>query len=518
MRDKTYKINFFLEDGRTQSVEFAVPSGEDGKDGKDGVDGYTPQKGVDYFDGKDGKDGVDGKDGKNGTDATVTAANIKNALGYTPANEQTVSRLSGEIDKLNKDSDSIASTQNKAVIDTLGKNTFGVSLKDGFYIGVDGNLTQMNSYYTYIYQIPKSGYLYFDETVTNSAVLMFAVYNDYPSANTWCGTRYRLSDGNLPNESNKLAVTEGQYIAVSVYLNVTVSDLYWTLYHEYTEEVRVEKNLKIQMKYVNGNGADDSTEKVEVYVPTGVGFVRYDFLHCISEEKNADVWRIGYAYAVDDSFNVRYPLTVCGEWECALHLNNSGDYSGGIVHGNELMNDIVFFVDGGKVDIRNYTELTPIKYLAIAQASKMYDSTDSSTMIATHGREHYFDNDGLKISQTLKWEHDANLTWCYMAMNLPQKTYTDKFYTDVSIIPSDITYGVNENAKKTILYGEESGVRNEFSIEEYPTGLTGGDSLLITDNGGNPYNKCYYVICSSANVTEGTTWKTISKYRFDVNK
>ncbi len=99
MQDKTYKINFFLEDGRTQSVEFAVPSGKDGKDGKDGADGYTPQKGVDYFDGKDGKDG---KDGADGTDATVTATNIKNALGYTPSNEQTVTQLSGDIVDLQK--------------------------------------------------------------------------------------------------------------------------------------------------------------------------------------------------------------------------------------------------------------------------------------------------------------------------------------------------------------------------------------------------------------------------------
>lgn len=47
-------------------------NGKDGTDGKDGNDGYTPVKGVDYFDGKDG------------SDATVTAASIKKALGYTP--------------------------------------------------------------------------------------------------------------------------------------------------------------------------------------------------------------------------------------------------------------------------------------------------------------------------------------------------------------------------------------------------------------------------------------------------
>lgn len=109
-----------------------------GEDGEDGVDGYTPQKGVDYFDGKDGskggdgvgiqsveqtttssadggnnvitvtltngqtmtftvKNGSKGSKGDNGSDATVTATNIKTALGYTPANQTKVDQLSEDI-------------------------------------------------------------------------------------------------------------------------------------------------------------------------------------------------------------------------------------------------------------------------------------------------------------------------------------------------------------------------------------------------------------------------------------
>lgn len=74
----------------------------DGQDGKDGVDGYTPVKGVDYFDGTAGRDGVNGKDGKDGSDANVTTENIKAALGYTPANVETVSQLSEDIADLTK--------------------------------------------------------------------------------------------------------------------------------------------------------------------------------------------------------------------------------------------------------------------------------------------------------------------------------------------------------------------------------------------------------------------------------
>lgn len=52
------------------------------------------------FDGKPGEDGRDGVDGKDGSDANVTAENIEGALGYTPANEESVNQL--KQDKLDK--------------------------------------------------------------------------------------------------------------------------------------------------------------------------------------------------------------------------------------------------------------------------------------------------------------------------------------------------------------------------------------------------------------------------------
>lgn len=444
-----------------------------------------------------------------------------------------IDELKKETNSLKEDIDNIVPTLQKTVVTELGKNTDGIALLDGYYIGTDGAMSQLNAYYTYIYQITKSGKLYFDDTPTNSTVLMFAVYDGYPSADTWAGTRYRLSDGNLPSESNKLTVTEGQYIAISVYLNVSVSNLYWTLYHEDTEGIKdtfgniklnikqieqAEKSSKIHLKYVNGNGLDNSTEKIEVYIPTYIGFIRYDLLHCISEEKNADIWRVGYVYSVDDNFSNAKALTVFGEWECAIHLNNSGDYTGGITHGNEVLSNVIFMADGGLVDITLLTELTSFKEFTIVQASNMYDSADGTTLFAIHGSEHKFSIDGLKISQTVDWKITSNVTWCYMAMHLPSKTYTDRFYRNNNIVPSLIEYGLFPNTKRTVVYGSESGVKTEFSIEDYPSGLNGGDTLLTADNGGNPYNKCYYVVTSSANIPNDTVWKSVTKYKFDCNK
>lgn len=87
-------------------------SGLKGEDGRDGMDGKDGKDGMDGKDGQDGQDGASayeiavehgyvgteeewlaslhGADGKDGSDADVTAQNIANALGYTPADANDV--------------------------------------------------------------------------------------------------------------------------------------------------------------------------------------------------------------------------------------------------------------------------------------------------------------------------------------------------------------------------------------------------------------------------------------------
>lgn len=238
-------------------------------------------------------------------------------------------------------------------------------------------------------------------------------------------------------------------------------------------------------------------------------------LHCINATKNSNVWRMGYAYKVDDNFENEESLTIFGEWECALHLNNSGDYSGGIAHGNEILDDVVFFVDSCKVNISDITDILSFDNFTVVSATKMYDSTDSTRLIAEHGCEHIFTVDGLNIKQSVEWKSDEQLTWCYMAMNLPKKSIVNKYYTNRKIVPRDIKYGLHNKVNDTVLFGDN--VSNAFSVDKYPSGMSGGDTLLIADNGGNPYVKCYYVICSSGSVTSGTIWESSTRYKFDSN-
>ena len=437
--------------------------------------------------------------------------------------------LSNEVDDLKSEIDEIITPDIVSTTETLTKNTTGMALEDGYAISYDGSITALSAYYTYIYKVEHTGEMYFDDTPTNSAVLMFAVYTGYPSASTWKGTRYRMSDNNLPSSANKLAVNKDEYIAVSAYLSVPASQLYFTLYEDYETDNGLifgdvnlnnnqieqgNKKQNIYIKYVSGAGADDSTERVEVYQPTKTGFIRYDVLHSVNAVKNSDIWRLGYASLVDDNFENGIPLTVTAEWECAIHLNNAGDYSGGVIHGNETLNSVAFFVDGVYSDITAYTTITQVHEINILTSSNLYDSTDSDRLIAVRGCNRRFCSEGLVIKQSLQWAVNDNTTWCYMAMNAPSKTYVEKFYMDTDMNEKNISFGLFDNVKMVTLF-KNGGITNQFSIEEYPSGLSGGDKLLTADNGGNPYVKCYYVVTNGMPVTTSTLWKSTAKYRFD---
>lgn len=180
------------------------------------------------------------------------------------------------------------------------------------------------------------------------------------------------------------------------------------------------------------------------------------------------------------------------------------------------------------VDISEISDMITFKEFTVIQTSNMYDPNAESKLsdteeikvkIAEHGSKHIFTSDGVEIDQSLKWLGEYPLTNCYMAMHTPAKAVTDHAVFDYNFIPFEITpakYGKYSNVDKAIVYGESSGVKTEFSVKKYPTGLTGGDLFNITDNNGNAYNKCYFIVCSSGNTTADMLWKSETFYKYDV--
>lgn len=282
----------------------------------------------------------------------------------------------------------------------------------------------------------------------------------------------------------------------------------------------VAKKASCVMQYASGSfESGAATEKLVVAIPNKDHYVGFTMLHYIVEDTNCNVWRVFSFDRLNSDLTVKTALSTKGELECAVSLDGRTDFSGGSTHGDEVETGVEFFLDGKRITsaLSGYTTATPFRELRIVRQSNLYDPDDHETVIAEHGCEYVYTLDGLKINQSLKWKGAYTLDNCFMAMFTPKKDVTDHYYSDIDFTPAALSssdYSITKDgAKKAVIYGESSGFEAEFFIERYPTGLTGGDRLLLTDNGGNSYNKMYYFIANGGTTAENDLWQTVTGYR-----
>lgn len=283
----------------------------------------------------------------------------------------------------------------------------------------------------------------------------------------------------------------------------------------------------INVKYESGAYADGmATGRLHVYVPASTGYILYLMYHFVDNTNNSNCWQIYNAYWVNDDFDYanRISMTQTGEWECAVHLYERDDFSGGHTHGDEVMQgDAVFLMDGLPVSLSDFTSITPCRNLRVIRTSKMYDPNDSTTEIANHGVEYIFENGKLTINQSLEWLVAESRTTSYMCMFPPSKAKIDRAAAncdfEVLTLPSatdvPLTTITKPKANAVTMWDTDSGFFANVEVQAYPTGLPGGDKMTIHDNGNGNYNKVYFYICSSGSSTIGELWKSKAIYQID---
>ena len=400
-------------------------------------------------------------------------------------------------------------------------------------------LEKNDNYDTYYFVSNQSADIYIGKATSYTAI---AYGNNYsgiePHSNFEIllasnSVRYRTIEQNLPYEKNKLSIVPGDIIAVTIR---TSNDMKIFGYNSVITTVTTETennntndnandNIELapihisekspKVVYKSDSSVSNSSERLQIYIPAALGYVRYDFVHSKSVTANSDIWRVNNAFACTDSLGQRYSLTAGGEWEVAVHLENRDDFSGGILHGDQKAVSVLIIVDGTVVEPSQLTSIRDFKELRIVTTSNLYDPADGTTIIAEDGCEHLFTSEGLTIKQSLIWQKAETISNCYLAMFPIKKSLAANYYTDSDFKTKSITGNQSiSDAQSIILYSNNTGVTGEFSIIRYPD----IKQLYITDNGGGAYNKCYYVIKHSGSVTNGTKWQSEVKYNFAVSK
>ena len=413
------------------------------------------------------------------------------------------------------------------------------------YIGAIGGLHTESStaFKTYYTVVDKDCSLYFNPPA--DGYLSLARY--YDSFEKGFITRYRYADGNIPTASNPIDVTAGETIAV------TVGDVYtdFTLYgnnnvfgvqlkgsvvfsESHKQQIREVASVgKPLVKYVNASILGDVTERIDIFIPTTVGFVRYRFAHVVDSDINADSWRIIGAFACDEKLNDRFQIVTNGEWEMAIQIEGRPDFIGGSLHGDEVVNAVHFFVDGVKKSLEDLSEITGFETLRIVEDTQMYDPNDNVTKVATHGKEYTFTANGLVLKQSVNWETSQRIATSYMTMlpifrgndNYSTLQITDRYYCDADFVEYDVSvpgtgaaFSWKKDVRSATIYSDKSGVCASVEIVKTPN-TTGGDWFQVS--GSNQYNKLYFTCAGrdGTHVTEvGERWNTETRYHITVNE
>jgi hypothetical protein len=448
---------------------------------------------------------------------------------------KTIKGLSEKIDEKTEDVYNHVIDKNTGLV--IDIDTWSLKYEPGKYGNTSGGLTPDPSYNSWVYEVNADTTLYcvrpsnnyFSVSVTNAAMSS--------------GTRYRKtsSENTLPTEENPITISAGQKLIIT---EAAASHWEWSVHlpnevyaasfsssvplaGKHIEQVESVIKNELLVQYFATSGENYSTERVYVYVPTKVGYCRYIFFHSVNSDINCDVWRIGRAEAVDDNLIKRYSITIDGEWEMALHLDGRSDFSGGVQHGDEvLVGSPVFMVDGEVVNLSDIVGVVKCKEFRAVTKTDIYDPADNTTVYAEHGCEHIFTTDGVFVNQSVKWLITSLVTRCYLAMNMPRKVVSSKYYTDKEVVatptPSPLQFRIN-GVYRLVMFDDTYGVQNEFSLgRDYPSMLSESDSpqLFLYDHGTDGDNKGYFVINDQTprTVEAGTIWKAGFFVSFKIGK
>lgn len=405
--------------------------------------------------------------------------------------------------------------------------------KAGMSADVSSNsifLNSLASYDSYVYVLEQSASIYFEQS--NVAYVSICYGTDYTSESSnqyYCTSpvRKRKADSNLPTTPEAaISLSAGDIIIITVTKDKTVGIYGLEGNFVFTDKAKGQiseiANVKRSKVIYNDTTSSGETERLYIYIPSGVGYVKYNFAHFVNEQINSNVWLIHPLDAVSDELAYRFALTTSGEFECALRIADRSDFMGGSAHGSEIMQSITFFVDGAEISPNDLTELTEFDVLRIVEQSKLFDPADETTFVALHGKEYIFTKEKLIINQTIVWQVPEELTPSYLAMLPVAKTVTSKLVIDkdyaIRNLPDILsTTGV----QVAISWKDTVGFSARFSKTKWEikgTGLTGTDSYICTDNNGGDYNKQYFTCCTGGNVSANDVWKTTTEYIFQINK
>ena len=95
---------------------------------------------------------------------------------------------------------------------------------------------------------------------------------------------------------------------------------------------------------------------------------------------------------------------------------------------------------------------------------------------------------------------------------------TDCYWTDKNpnptLAPATLSIQEEDNCRVSVS-GRKSGLTFTMSKEGYEPHCDGGDTMILSDNGGLNYNKMYFAFAGEGTVNAGDVWNATTTYQIE---
>ena len=280
-----------------------------------------------------------------------------------------------------------------------------------------------------------------------------------------------------------------------------------------------------------------SNSKVTIFKQSGeksgIYYIGQDFVHSYNTTINADVWRLDsssiYTKNYDNSFTKfkNFKIINVGEWECALKEAGAKDFIGGLAHGDEIMSDMLFLLDGLPIDLTSNGIYTGNK-ITILENSVMNRVDRLDDKVAKHVRYYEITKDDIIITQKVEWLQSLTMDKSYLTMlpiartvgNTEDGEYiTNKGFKNNYFNILDLSYGHNnvlyENGvSEAVIWNDGAGYKVFAKVEILESNELPNASMAFS--GAPNYNKIYFDYCGDGYKTSvGEIWNNKTRYIID---
>lgn len=271
---------------------------------------------------------------------------------------------------------------------------------------------------------------------------------------------------------------------------------------------------KLFCKYSREATDDAGTEVIKLFLPVNEEYVNYNIVHSVSPARQCDTWRLSVVYLCDETLCRIRPLTRAGaEWEMALKLQDRPDFVGGFAHGDEVCEKVELTVDGERRVLENISDMTAFDELAFEVWSRGFDPSTPKTEALSHYKKFIVTRDGVRVEQRVEWLGDFELGRSYMAMLPPLKSETESYFSAADKISKPICAKSDmSGCDRAVYLTGNTGVTFCMKVEKYISDTKGGIDFFVSDNGGVPYNKVYFVLPHKGRARMGDVWNTVTHY------